>query len=108
MIGNDEDFDEDNDYSDFDDDSEDSSFYEHEEGYLGVEEHDEQHVPSIGSETDAHFRDTLLLVHGSIRNRVRHLRSAPVPYCTCLTLSQLRSFCTAVPLGPLANGSQCV
>ncbi|BDA49468.1 probable ubiquitin-conjugating enzyme E2 23 [Coccomyxa sp. Obi] len=69
VIGNDDDFDEENDYSNFDVDSEDSSFYEHEEGYLGVEEHDEQHVPSIGSETDAHFRNTLLLVHGSIRNR---------------------------------------
>ncbi len=85
MIGDDEDFDEENEYSDFDDDSEDSSFYEQEEGYLGVEEHDEQHVPSIGSETDAHFRDTLLLVHGSIRNRVRHLH--PAPYYACLTLS---------------------
>lgn len=94
MIGNDEDFDEENDYSNFDDDSEDSSLYElHEEGYplsvssRGVEGHDEEHVPSIGSETDVHFRDTLLLVHGSIRNRVRHLHSAPMPHYACLTLS---------------------
>ena len=86
VIEDDDDLDEENEFlSEFG--SEGSSFYEREEGYLGAEEHDEQHVPSIGSETDAHFRDTLLLVHGSIRNRVRHLHAAPMPYHACLTLS---------------------
>ena len=82
MIENDDDLDEENEFlSEFG--SEGSSFYEREEGYLGGEEHDEQHVPSIGSETDAHFRDTLLLVHGSIRNRVRRTHAIPCMPDSC-------------------------